>query len=184
MNWVGFIFFEKSKRNFPDGDLEADHVLNTDKQKTGVFVNASKDFIQEKVRQYGLNIVQLHGDESPEFCKEVSKLGVKVMKAFSVYDELPDSLSSYEKVLDYVLFDTKGTERGGNGVQFDWSVLEAYDLSVPFLVSGGISVEDADRLKDIKNEMMAGVDINSRFELEPGLKDEQLLERFVTEYKS
>ncbi|WP_109830609.1 phosphoribosylanthranilate isomerase [Reichenbachiella versicolor] len=184
VDWVGFIFFNKSKRNFPEGDLDEDQLSVFNKKKVGVFVNESIETISSIAHKYGLNIIQLHGDESPEFCEELRNLGLKVMKAFSVYDELPVDLKHYELSIDYALFDTKGVERGGNGVQFDWSVLEDYDLDLPFLVSGGIGVTDVTRLKEIKNNKMAGVDINSRFELEPGLKDEQLLEQFIQEIKT
>ena len=183
VDWVGFIFYKKSKRNFSNGDLTKEFMRSFGKQKVGVFVNESVDTITELVAEYGLDMVQLHGDESPEFCMVVRKTGVKVMKAFSVYDELPDDLKDYASAIDYALFDTKGVERGGNGVQFDWSVLEGYDLDVPFLVSGGISVGDAAKLKQIKNQKMAGVDINSRFEIEPGLKDETLVEEFLKQIK-
>jgi len=183
-DWIGFIFFGKSKRNFLDGDISPEQMQAIEKVKVGVFVNESLDMIAASIETYALDMVQLHGDESNAFCEQVKHLGVEVMKAFSVQDELPSNLNDYVGAIDFVLFDTKGAERGGNGVQFDWSILESYRLNMPFLVSGGIGVEDVSELKKIKNKKMAGIDINSRFELEPGLKDEQLLEQFIHEFKS
>lgn len=183
IDMIGFIFYDQSKRFFDDGELAVNDMLNVKKQKVGVFVNASKEEVFNIIDKYQLDAVQLHGEESPDYCLEISKKNVLVLKAFSVKDKLPNNLKTYEQVVDLFLFDTKGVEYGGNGVQFDWSILENYDLDRPFMVSGGIGPEDVEKLKNIKNKKLEGVDINSRFEIEPGLKDEVLIDRFVNEIK-
>ncbi len=182
-DWIGFIFYDKSKRNFPDGDLGDADLEKVTKKKVGVFVNEEPERLVKTADVYALDMVQLHGDESVEYCREVKEHGLWVMKAFSVKDKLPGNLGDYVGVVDYFLFDTKGVNPGGNGVQFDWSILEDYDLKTPFLLSGGIGEEDAEQIKKIKNPRLYGVDINSRFEIEPGLKNEELLEGFIKEIK-
>ncbi|MGL1885553.1 MAG: phosphoribosylanthranilate isomerase [Reichenbachiella sp.] len=181
---IGFIFYNKSKRDFEKGELTAKELVKVTKEKVGVFVDADLSFIKKRVETYSLNVAQLHGEETPAFCQQVRQLGVKVWKAISVYDELPVGLEVYKGTVDVFLFDTKGKEKGGNGEKFDWDVLSNYDLEVPFILSGGIAADDAMRLKKFNQKAMIGIDVNSKFEIEPGLKDQMVLDKFIKELKN
>ncbi len=180
-DYMGFIFFEKSKRDV-QGKLNKDLLLSFPKsiKKTGVFVNASTNFILAQVEQYGLNAVQLHGDESPQQAKEINTKGLEVFKVFSVGESFNFSkLEPYKGKVDYFLFDTKGKEAGGNGYAFDWSILDKYDNQVPFLLSGGLDQNNIPEVKELKHLNIYGVDVNSKFEIEPALKDIALLKNSV-----
>lgn len=183
-DYLGFIFYPKSPRNFESEIPEIDESI----KKTGVFVNASIGFVVEKVNQYGFKAVQLHGSESVEYCQELNShdLDIELFKVFSIKDEFDFSvLSAYEPFVNYFLFDTKGKDKGGNGYTFDWSVLKTYPSSKPFILSGGIGVDEVEKVKEIlKTDLpIHALDINSRFEVEPGLKDVELLKRFFEEIK-
>ena len=172
-DFMGFIFFAKSKRDVADS-LDAELLASFPEsiQKVGVFVNAELDFVKGKVEQFGLNLVQLHGDESPEYCFDLKSKGIKVMKVFSVGESFDfNQLEAYKPYVDFFLFDTKGIERGGNGVQFDWSILKGYDQEIPFFLSGGIDLENLEQLSELKGMNLHAIDVNSKFEIEPGLKD-------------
>jgi len=175
-DYIGFIFYGKSKRfvaNFPDVKIPSEI------KKVGVFVNESIDDVIKIVEENNLEAIQLHGNESPEYCNELrhSKLvsesnQIEILKAFSVNDDFDFSKTEeYQNVCDYLLFDTKGKDYGGNGVKFNWQVLENYKGNTPFLLSGGISKVDASEIKKISHKAFAGVDINSGFEIEPALKN-------------
>lgn len=181
VDFIGFIFYSQSKRNFDDGNLGGK--IKSDKLKVGVFVNESIEQVERLAKTHKLNYLQLHGDESPEYCKTLKEKGHKLFKAFSVHDELPKDLGAYESVVDYFLFDTKGTSYGGNGTQFDWSVLEQYNMNKPFILSGGIGLKDVSALMELNHPQLYAVDVNSRFELSPGQKDEQALKDFIEELK-
>ena len=179
-DYIGFIFYEESKRNF---DKEIPKIANKIK-KTGVFVNATKDFILEKAEKYNLRAVQLHGGESPEFCKALFGNKIEVIKAFSVSDDFDFSLlTPYETVCDYFLFDTKGKDRGGNGLVFDWKILKQYTFDKPYFLSGGIGLEEVDNLKlflgSDESKHCYAVDVNSKFEFEAGLKNTIQLKSFI-----
>lgn len=181
-DYIGFIFFEKSKRNVTDFPTIE---VSSEIKKVGVFVNETIERIAEKVQKYGLKAVQLHGDETPEYCKELSKelTETDIFKAFSVDDSFDfNSTKPYEEVCDVFVFDTKGKERGGNGVKFDWELLSNYKGKTPYLLSGGIRLEDVDLLKEFSQSGVAknclGVDVNSGFESAPGLKKIEELKQF------
>ncbi len=179
-DYMGFIFWDKSARYF-DGTLPT---LPKTIKKTGVFVNASQDEILEKVTKYDLQAVQLHGHESVIFCQELKNNLAKnseIIKVFSL-DEAFDfnQLEPFETVCDYFLFDTKGKLPGGNGTTFDWKVLEQYPSQKPFFLSGGIGLDEIDLVKQIlKTDLpIYAIDVNSKFEIEAGLKDKEKLDRF------
>lgn len=155
--------------------------------RVGVFVNSTLDYVLELSKTFGFSYIQLHGNESPDFCQEVrQKTGLKIIKAISI-DKLSIvncELSIYEGIADYFLFDTKGKSVGGNGEQFDWNVLESYDGDTPFLLSGGIGPEDAERLKHWHHPQCIGIDINSRFETTPGIKDVAAITKFASMLRS
>jgi phosphoribosylanthranilate isomerase len=123
-----------------------------------------------------LTLVQLHGDESVEYVGELYAVGIKVIKVFSIGERLDfEQLKPYKGLVDYFLFDTKGKERGGNGVAFDWDILKGYDQSVPFFLSGGIDNENIGDLSGLGEMNIHAIDVNSKYEIEPGLKDIELL---------
>ncbi|TDE50037.1 phosphoribosylanthranilate isomerase [Flavobacterium sp. GT3P67] len=175
-DYMGFIFWEKSARYF-DGVIPD---LPKSIKKVGVFVNASQEEIIEKITKYDLQAVQLHGQESVEFCldlKDKINNQIEIIKVFSVDDSFDfEVLKPFETVCDYFLFDTKGKLPGGNGTTFDWKVLEKYPSSKPFFLSGGIGINEMDTVNEISktNLPLYAIDVNSKFEIEPGLKNIQL----------
>jgi phosphoribosylanthranilate isomerase len=175
-DYMGFIFWEKSARYF-DGLIPT---LPKSIKKVGVFVNETAAIIIEKVLQYDLQAVQLHGKESVEFCRELrNKLpkGTEIIKVFSILGEFDFSvLQAFEAVCDFFLFDTKGKLPGGNGTTFDWKVLKEYPSTKPFFLSGGIGLEELEAVKEITktNLPVYALDVNSKFEIEPGLKNIEL----------
>lgn len=181
IDWVGLIFYDGSPRYVAE-NLEG--VSFNGKLRVGVFVNESLATIRERAFRYGLNMIQLHGSETPEFCRQVKSLGLKVIKAIAISSRQDlANASSYEGRVDYLLLDTKANVKGGSGQKFDWSILEAYTADLPFLLSGGITPEDVKSIAQIDHPKLAGVDLNSRFESSPGLKNVALVERFVRELR-
>ncbi|MBP5339902.1 MAG: phosphoribosylanthranilate isomerase [Prevotella sp.] len=194
VDWIGMIFWDKSPRNvtmiptnagiIPDrgsdiGDFKA--------KRVGVFVDEMAQNIITHVVNFRLDLVQLHGHESPTLIRNLRRTldpdicpGIKFIKAISISS--PNDIATYrtyEDCVDYFLFDTKCPTVGGSGEQFDWSILEAYDGDVPFLLSGGIGPDDAARVKAFHHPKCIGIDLNSRFETEPGLKDINKLKQFL-----
>ena len=177
-DYMGFIFWEKSKRHVKGS---TPNLSQTKIKKTGVFVNADVEKIKDKVHIHKLEAIQLHGLESPEFCKKVKNLGVEIIKAFSIDENFNfNILEKYELFSDYFLFDTKGKSPGGNGISFDWEILRNYKYEKKFFLSGGIGIESINAIKKIKNLDLPlfCVDINSRFELNPGKKNIELIKSF------
>jgi len=184
-DYLGFIFWKPSKRFF-DGTIPE---LHDNTSKVGVFVDANIDEIINRTNTYGLNAIQLHGNESPEFCENLKKrfknqnINVEIIKVFSIKDSFDFSqLSPYEKSSDFFLFDTKGKLPGGNGYQFNWEVLKGYPSKKPYFLSGGIGLEELDNVLEFlqkeESEYCHAIDINSRFEISPGLKDIDKLKKF------
>ncbi|MDO4230051.1 MAG: phosphoribosylanthranilate isomerase [Capnocytophaga sp.] len=179
-DYLGFIFYSKSPRYF---ETEMPNI-SSDIKKVGIFVNENIDEIGLKIENYALKAIQLHADESPSFCKELKKKhkDVEIIKAFAV-DETFDfsTLIPYENEVDYFLFDTKGKNHGGNGVAFDWKLLENYSFQKPFFLSGGIGINEIEQIKLMKNKGLPlfAIDVNSKFEIEAGLKNEKLLRSFL-----
>ena len=181
IDMLGFIYYPKSPRYV----YELPAYLPIHARRVGVFVNEDKQIISMYADRFGLNYVQLHGNESPEYCRSLHSTGLKIIKAFSV--DRPKDLRKvydYEKVCDLFLFDTKCEQYGGSGNQFDWSILDMYNGHVTFLLSGGINSYSANALKEFKHPRLAGYDLNSRFELKPGEKDPERIRTFLNELKS
>tara|TARA_Y100001958_G_scaffold6043_1_gene3727 strand:- start:8 stop:631 length:624 start_codon:yes stop_codon:yes gene_type:complete len=177
-DYMGFVFWEKSKRLVIGS---TPNLSQTKIKKTGVFVNADFEKIKDKVRVHKLEAIQLHGLESPEFCEKIKNLGVEIIKAFSIDENFNfNVLEKYELCSDYFLFDTKGKSPGGNGISFDWEILRNYKYEKKFFLSGGISIESINAIKKIKKLSLPlfCVDINSRFELNPGEKNIELIKSF------
>jgi phosphoribosylanthranilate isomerase len=176
-DFIGFIFWEKSSRYF-DGEIP---MLPKSIKKVGVFVDESIEIIQSKIDKYNLDCVQLHGNESVKFCQKLKVLSIEIIKVFSIKDNFDfEILKEFESVCDYFLFDTKGELPGGNGTTFDWNVLKKYPSSKPFFLSGGIGIEEIKVLKEYKLPIY-GIDVNSKFETEPGLKNTELLKLFQSQ---
>ncbi len=183
-DYLGFIFHPDSPRYFQGSLPELPGRI----KKTGVFVNASLQAILTYLNHYGLNAVQLHGQEPPQICATLKEEGIEVIKVFSIGQSFDfNSLTPYERVVDYFLFDTKGKAPGGNGITFNWDILRSYCSDVPFFLSGGIGpgeVEDIISLykswKDNNKEhLIMGVDLNSQFESAPGIKKTDELHTFL-----
>lgn len=201
-DYLGFIFYEKSKRNF-EGIIPE---LPKEIQKTGVFVNEISEILVSIIEEYQLDAIQLHGDESVEYIKSIrehlelsrtsfieqnkgrkkvkkprSYHNLEIIKVFGIKDAFNfDVLKPYLEVVDYFLFDTKGKERGGNGVKFDWSVLEKYPFEKPFFLSGGIGLEDIEQIQILRKSKLPiyALDVNSKFEIKPGLKNSNEVKNF------
>jgi phosphoribosylanthranilate isomerase len=203
-DYLGFIFYEKSKRNF-EGIIP--ELLKSIK-KTGVFVNEYPEILISLVEEYRLDAIQLHGDESLKYVTELKRQlaerrdlfieenkhqrkkknkhfiadeKVEIIKAFGIKDAFNfDDLKPYLDVVDFFLFDTKGKERGGNGVKFDWAILEKYPFEKPFFLSGGIGLQDMDEIQKIINSdlLIYALDVNSKFESAPGKKNVKELKKF------
>lgn len=179
-DYIGFIFYAKSKRFVPDRTAkEILKIVPKNIIKVGVFVNELAAEIVRKINIFGLDMVQLHGDESPGYCQDLKSIGVHVIKAFGIDDKFNFSiLSEYNSSCDYFLFDTKSSSYGGTGKQFDWSKLEEYNLSKPIFLSGGIGVDDINQIMSLQHIPIYAIDVNSRFEVEPALKNISLLQDF------
>lgn len=176
IDFMGFIFYNKSSR-FINQHL---NISNITKQKVGVFVNESLENIKKKIKDYNLNYVQLHGDETPKFCKILMNF-CKVIKAFRIYENFDiDNTNRYANCCDLFLFDTFSKNFGGSGKKFDWNKIRNFK-NKKFLLSGGIDVESVNQINDIKNEneFLFGIDINSKFEISPGLKDVKKINTFL-----
>ncbi len=184
-DYLGFIFWKPSQRFF-DGSIPK---LHRTTGKVGVFVDANIDEILNRTNTYGLNAIQLHGNESPEFCTKLKEqiedqnIKIDILKVFSIKDSFDFSqLSPYEKSSDFFLFDTKGKLPGGNGYQFNWKVLKGYPSKKPYFLSGGIGLEELDNVLEFlqkeESKYCHAIDVNSKFEISPGLKDIDKLKKF------
>lgn len=183
-DFLGYIFYEKSARFFENTIPIIDNSI----QKVGVFVNATYAEIEEKVNRHKLDLVQLHGEETPELCAEIETNLVKVIKAFSLDNKFNfNILKEYKNSCSYFLFDTKGKQYGGNGVTFDWNILENYSFDKPYLLSGGIGIENTAALKEFLKKEYAkncfAIDLNSKFEIEPGIKNAITITTFILNIK-
>lgn len=180
-DYLGFIFYKGSKR-FVEG-LKASSLSNLPGaiKRTGVFVNEDLESILHYTAEFGLKAVQLHGNESPDFCSrlKIQLPQVEVVKAFGIHPASNfEDLIPYTGNVDFFLFDTQTKEHGGSGKVFNWSLLENYKGRTPYFLSGGIGLEQAAELLSIDDERLYAIDVNSRFEKEPGLKDRDRLKEF------
>lgn len=182
---MGFIFWPKSSRYVskrPD-------YLPTKCKRVGVFVDEEIDKVKQTAEAYALDVIQLHGHESPEYIRKLNEqlqiLKCQFIKAFNISTQEDfKQTKPYEGIVDYFLFDAKGKSVGGNGIQFDWDTLRHYDGETPFLLSGGIGPDDAERVKAFRHPKCIGIDLNSRFETAPGLKDINQLKTFFYQIRN
>ena len=197
VDWIGMIFWEKSPRNvtmipshagiIPDRASLSPLATNNSPLKVGVFVDEMAQNIITRVINFQLDLIQLHGHETPTLIRNLRRTladirPVKVIKAISVSSR--DDIAAYKDYadcVDYFLFDTKCPSVGGSGQQFDWSVLDAYDGDLPFLLSGGIGPDDAERVRNFQHPKCIGIDLNSKFETEPAMKDVAAIGKFLNE---
>ena len=197
VDWIGMIFWEKSPRNvtripshagiIPDRASLSPLATNNSPLKVGVFVDEMAQNIITRVVNFQLDLIQLHGHETPTLIRNLRRTladirPVKVIKAISVSSR--DDIAAYKDYadcVDYFLFDTKCPSVGGSGQQFDWSVLDGYDGEVPFLLSGGIGPDDAERVRNFHHPKCIGIDLNSKFETEPAMKDVAAIGKFLNE---
>ncbi|MGB3588000.1 MAG: phosphoribosylanthranilate isomerase [Tunicatimonas sp.] len=186
-DYLGFIFYEKSPRYMANTLSPEEVMAIPDRiQKIGVFVNATTDFVISEAQRFGLNGAQLHGDESPQQCQELKEAECLVIKAFRLGNDNFDfsQLTAYEDYVDYFLFDTQTPNYGGSGHSFNWSQLKKYALATPFFLSGGISLDNIEDALQLDHSQLAGLDVNSRFETEPGRKDIAQLQKLVSKIRS
>lgn len=199
VDFLGFIYAEKSPRSvYDDFDIDEFWMQEEDKPslpkdvaKVGVFVNQDIIDVASTLVGADLTHIQLHGSETKRYIKElrknlsvIDKDKVKIIKALSVEtEEDVKRWREYEGVADLLLFDTKGKAAGGNGTQFDWSVLNSYDGDIPFLLSGGIDLDDAEQVLGFHHDKCIGIDLNSRFETSPGVKDVEKLRAFIEQIR-
>lgn len=187
--FAGFIFYHKSPR-YVVGKIKPEDLAKSRLKinKVGVFVNADYHEVMRHVEEYGLYMVQLHGDESPRLCERLSEQ-VPVIKVFRIKegDNIDWKVREYGNVSDLYLFDTDWANFGGSGKKFDWGILEQAEINKPFLLSGGIGVEDVNDIKQFTGgkhaSQLFALDVNSRFEVSPGVKDMELVKQFMTAIK-
>ncbi|WP_296385280.1 phosphoribosylanthranilate isomerase [Winogradskyella sp.] len=178
-SYLGFIFYKNSPRNFEDAIPKLPKSI----KRVGVFVDENVEVIVDKIERHKLDAIQLHGHESPEICRLLKSTKKEIIKVFSIKDEFDFSvLNDYEDVCDYYLFDTKGKFPGGNGYTFNWEVLNNYPSTKPYFLSGGIGLNEVDSIMSFlrrqESKYCYAIDINSKFEIEPGLKNIEELEKF------
>lgn len=176
IDMIGFIFYPRSPRyvgRVPD-------YLPAHAARVGVFVNENEANVSDCIRRFHLDCVQLHGEESPALCRSLRTKGVKVIKALSIAcGKDIEQADGYQDACDYLLFDTRCPQRGGSGQRFDWELLHQYQGDTPFLLSGGIGPQDAEAVSAFRHSRLAGFDLNSRFERQPGIKDVERLQAFL-----
>lgn len=182
--YMGFIFHEHSPRNAASLAPEAVGRLQRGITAVGVFVDKPSDKVASIAHRYGIHTVQLHGEEPPEECIELKRQGFTVWKAVGVDGMVdPEALRPYCDSVACFVFDTKSRRHGGTGVKYDWEYLRSYTLDIPLMLSGGISPDDAGRILEFHHPMLAGVDVNSRFEDAPGIKNTARLNEFINKIR-
>ncbi len=184
-DYLGFIFYDKSPRNFEGHFPKIDASI----KKVGVFVDEKVELIVNTLEKYQLDVIQLHGHESHEICRLLKSTEKKIVKVFSIKNEFDFTvLEPYEDVVDYYLFDTKGKLPGGNGYTFNWNVLKDYPSTKPYFLSGGIGLNEIEKIKEFIESLASkycyALDVNSKFETEPGLKKINELKKFKTSLRT
>ena len=179
LDMIGLIFHPNSPRFAAHNQALIEHLRNcpTHAKRIGVFVNASKAFIQEQIETFQLDGVQFHGNESQNFMNNFTNEMITI-KVFKIHSDFDFTICNHYKA-DYFLFDTSSRNHGGSGQKFNWDLLTHYAGKIPFILSGGVGPTDSYKILQINHPYMAGVDINSQFELEPGLKNPYLIHQFI-----
>ncbi len=183
-DYMGFIFYQKSPRSISEVSAELIKYVPPTIKTVGVFVDEDLAIVKQNIVKYNLKAVQLHGKEEASYCKELNSTGVEVIKAFGIDESFDFSnLQTYLSVVDYFLFDTQTPTHGGSGKVFDWDLLASYPFEKPYFLSGGIDLKHTMEIKKITDPWLYAIDVNSKFELEPGLKDVEKLKEFFKEMK-
>ncbi len=178
VDFIGFIFYPKSPRCL----CQMPSYMPERAGRVGVFVNEDKKNVAMYADRFGLDYIQLHGNEPPAYCRSLQLGGFRLIKAVSVASPKDfEVVYDYEGLCEYYLFDTKTRQYGGSGVMFDWAIMSQYNGATPFLISGGINACSAEAVKAFSHPAFAGIDLNSRFESAPGIKDVEMLRRFIAE---
>lgn len=187
-DYLGFIFYPKSSRFCQDAGKEILQNIRGKAFPVMVSVDMPEEQLLDIVAEWGFKIIQLHGKETPEQCRRLREHGLEVWKAIPIGNDSDvfsnDSITQYEEVADMFLFDTATKDFGGSGRRFNWKLLDNYEGSVPFMISGGISINEASEILNLSYPGLVGVDLNSKFEVSPGLKDPQLLSTFLSMVKT
>ncbi len=183
-DFIGFIFYEKSPR-YINSSIKSFIVSSNKKTKrVGVFVNSAIEKVLDIVSKYELDFVQLHGNESVEYVKQLSTK-IKVIKAFRVYESFNwDTVGDYTPYVNYFLFDTATKNYGGGGKKFNWDLLKKYKSNTPFFLSGGITINDVSIIKELNVPQLYAIDINSKFETEPGVKEAKLVKEMIKKIRN
>jgi phosphoribosylanthranilate isomerase len=180
VDFLGYIFYPPSKRFV--GANPDDGLFNSEKPKVGVFVDENAFEILGLAKNFGFEWIQLHGKENPKTCGMLKKQGLKIIKAFSVDENFNfANTEAFARVTHFFLFDTKTKLQGGSGKKFNWEILKNYQGHTPFFLSGGIGPDDIESIKKINHPKLTGVDLNSGFENDPGVKNIEKLEEFIRE---
>jgi phosphoribosylanthranilate isomerase len=186
INYAGIIFYPHSKRYATEKlGKEKKAVQALTIKKIGVFVNAKHSDVLKAITDFGLYAVQFHGDEDPDYCKDLMKTTV-VIKAFRISSnsKIDVMIRDYKNACHFYLFDTATESFGGSGKQFNWNLLREASINKPFFLSGGISADDAGAVKELNHPFLESIDINSRFEIEPGVKNIPLIKSFLKELEN
>lgn len=184
-DFMGFIFYEKSKR-YIDKDISLElKAMDPSVKKVGVFVNSANNDIVDIMVRNQLDFAQLHGNESVAEVKNLAASNLKIIKAFQIDEDFNwDKINDYAPYVTYFLFDTTSKSYGGSGKKFNWDVLKNYQLKIPFILSGGITINDVKTIKNLNIPQLYGIDINSKFETEPGIKDVQLVKKMINNVRN
>jgi phosphoribosylanthranilate isomerase len=178
-DFLGLIFYPFSQRYAGNSVIP-----KTKTPKVAVFVDETIENIIQITHKFNITYIQLHGNESPEILQQLHTMRFSIIKAFQIEDTIPNQyISQYTKYCQYILFDTKGLLPGGNSKKFNWDILKQYQLSTPFFLSGGITASDSTCVKQINHPYFAGIDINSGFEIEPGIKKIETIKQFINEIR-
>jgi len=184
-DFMGFMFYRGSKRFIGSQPSSLFVTKPPGILRTGVFVDSDLTGILNSIADYSLDAVQLHGNEDPSYCLKAKETGKIIIKAIEINNNLSfSSLKPFIKSCDYFLFDTGTGGKGGSGKKFDWGRLNDYELGKPFFISGGIGPDDAPAIKRINHSCLFGVDVNSCFEISPGIKDVEKVKKFISEIKA
>jgi phosphoribosylanthranilate isomerase len=185
IDYIGFIFYPGSPR-FVGSKIEPSilKLIPSTIQKVGVFVNSSIEEVLNTANENQIEIIQLHGDETPEYCEKLSEKGFTIIKAITAtIENFQDKLTDYRFCCNYYLFDTPTIKYGGSGQKFDWKILSQQNFYLPFFLSGGISLDDINNIKSLDIPGIHAIDLNSKFEIEPGLKNIELIKEFIEKIK-
>ncbi|HLV41068.1 MAG TPA: phosphoribosylanthranilate isomerase [Brumimicrobium sp.] len=182
---MGFIFYEKSLRCVDQEILQKTNLSIKDISTVGVFVNTSISDVIEIAEKFSFDFIQLHGNETSEYVKKLYDTGLKIIKAFQIKEDFDwKTLQHYAMSVSYFLFDTPTEKYGGSGKKFNWEHLKKYNEKNPFFLSGGITGDDIQEIKNLKMPLLYGIDVNSKFETEPGRKDEEMIKKMINQVRN